>query len=252
MRFSERIRNTFCYKLSKKELFLAVLECFICLSITSVLFYNTMLASVVMLPYFHFYLKKKEREKEAKRIAAANLEFKDGMMAVSSALGAGYSVENAFKAAIRELSGLYGDDAVIVKEFAEITRKVAMNDNVEDAMEELARHLGIEDAVYFAEVFRYAKRSGGNLVEIIGKTAANIGDKITVKEEINVMISGKKMEQKVMNVMPFGIIIYLRLAAYEFIAPMYGNFMGVMSMTVCLGGYMGARILSDKIIGIKV
>ena len=207
MRFSERIRNTFCYKLSKKELFLAVLECFICLSITSVLFYNTMLASVVMLPYFHFYLKKKEREKEAKRIAAANLEFKDGMMAVSSALGAGYSVENAFKAAIRELSGLYGDDAVIVKEFAEITRKVAMNDNVEDAMEELARHLGIEDAVYFAEV---------------------------------------------MNVMSFGIIIYLRLAAYEFIAPMYGNFMGVMSMTVCLGGYMGARILSDKIIGIKV
>lgn len=252
MRIFRRIRTVFCYRLSKKERIFAALECFICLSIISVLFYNTMLASVVMLPYFHFYLKKKEREKETKRVAKANMEFRDGMMAVSSALSAGYSVENAFKAAIRELSGLYGDNAVLVREFMEITRKVAMNDNVEDALEELAQHVGIEDAVYFAEVFRYAKRSGGNLVEIIGKTAANISDKITVKEEINVMISGKKMEQKVMNAMPFAIIIYLRLAAYEFIAPMYGNFLGVTMMTVCLLGYIGAKILSDKIIDIKV
>lgn len=252
MRGSGRMKTTFCYKLSKRELLFAAFECLICLSITSVLFYNTIFASVVMLPYFHFYLKKKERKKEEKRAAKANMEFKDGMMAVSSALLAGYSVENAFNAAIRELSGLYGDDAVLARAFMEITRKVAMNDNVEDALEQLAEQVGIEDAVYFAEVFRYAKRSGGNLVEIIGKTAANIGDKITVKEEINVMISGKKMEQRVMNVMPFGIIIYLRLAAYEFIAPMYGNFLGVFVMTVCLLGYMGARILSNKIIDIKV
>lgn len=252
MRLSKRITNTFCYKLTRKELLMAALECFICLSVTSVLFYNTLLASAVMLPYFHFYFKEKEKKKQVRLIAKANLEFKDGMLAVSSALAAGYSVENAFKAAVRQMSGLYGGDAVIVKEFAEITRRVAMNDNVEDALEGLAKHVGIEDAVYFAEVFRYAKRSGGNLIEIIGKTAANISDKLTVKEEIDVMISGRKMEQRVMNIMPFGIIAYLRLAAYEFIAPMYGNVLGVAVMTACLAGYMGARILSDKIMEIRV
>lgn len=252
MKIPERIRKTFRYDMTKKEMIIAALECSACLGVTSVLFYNTIFASLVMLPYFHFYFKKKEKEKEQKRIAKINLEFKDGMLAVSSALGAGYSVENALKASVRELSGLYGEDSVIVREFTEITRKVAMNDNVEDALEEMAEHIGIEDAVYFAEVFRYAKRSGGNLVEIIGKTAGNIGDKITVKEEINVLISGKKMEQKVMNLMPFGIVAYLRIAAYEFIAPMYGNLLGVAVMTVCLGGYMGARALSDKIVDIKV
>lgn len=252
MRFCIKLRNQFSYELTKKELLAAVFEGMVYLIITAVLFYDAVSAAVLMLPYLHFHLKKKADEKKRKETARANLQFKDGMLAVSSALGAGYSVENALKAAVREMAGLYGEDAVIVKEFKEITRKIGMNGNVENALEEMAEHVGIEDAVYFAEVFRYAKRSGGNLIEIIGKTAGNIGDKITVKDEINVMISGRKMEQKVMNMMPFGIIAYLRLAAYDFISPMYGNIFGIAAMTVCLAGYMGARALSDKLIDISV
>lgn len=252
MKLSEMARNTFCYELTPKECAVAVAEGVIYLVITAFLFYNTILAAVVMLPYLHFHLKKKEKDKKQKQDAQVNQQFKDGMLAISSALGAGYSVENALKSAARELADLYGENVVIVREFREINRKAAMNGNVEDALKEMAEHIEIEDAVYFAEVFRYAKRSGGNLVEIIEKTAGIISDKITVKEDINVLISGRKMEQKVMNMMPFGIIAYLRIAAYEFISPMYGNLLGVGVMTACLAGYMAAKTYAGKLIDIRV
>lgn len=252
MKFSEKLRNIFRYELTKRELIPAAAEGVFYLIVTSVLFYNTVLAAVLMLPYLHFHLKKREKEIRQKQLAQTNLQFKDGMLAVSSALGAGYSMENALKSAARELEELYGEKAVMVREFQEITRKTAMNGNVEEALTEMAEHVGIEDAVYFAEVFRYARRSGGNLIGIIEKTAGIISDKITVKEDINVLISGKKMEQKIMNMMPFGIIAYLRLAAFEFISPMYGNILGVAVMTVCLACYMAAKTYAERLIDIRV
>lgn len=252
MKLSEMLRNKFRYELTPKECAVAAAEGVIYLIITALLFYNTILAAVVMLPYLHFHLKNKEKDKKQKHNVQVNQQFKDGMLAISSALGAGYSVENALKSAACELAGLYGENAVIVREFREINRKTAMNGNVEDALKEMAEHIEIEDAVYFAEVFRYAKRSGGNLVEIIEKTAGIISDKITVKEDINVLISGRKMEQKIMNMMPFGIIAYLRVAAYEFISPMYGNVLGAGVMTACLAAYMAAKAYAGKLIDIRV
>ena len=44
------------------------------------------------------------------------------MQSVSSALSAGYSVENAFSEALVEIRKLYGKEALITREFAHIER----------------------------------------------------------------------------------------------------------------------------------
>ena len=51
--------------------------------------------------------------------------------------------------------------------------------------------------MYFAEVFRYAKRSGGDLMAVIKNTAQIIQQKEEVMSEVDTIISGKKMEQRV-------------------------------------------------------
>ncbi len=246
------LRTVLDYKLPKRELIMGVLECLFLLCAAAVLFFNNIKAAFLMLPYMHFFLKGKEKSFQKKYYDTAAKQFKDGMLAVSSSLAAGYSVENAFKEAVSELINLYGEKSIVVEEFKTIVRKLSLNENVEDAMCDMAEKIKLEDAVYFAQVFRFAKRSGGNLIEIIGKTASNIGDKLSVLEEISVLISAKQMEQKIMNIMPFGIIAYLRICAYEFIAPLYGNLFGVCVMTVCLLFYLAAIKLSQKIMDIKV
>lgn len=248
----EKIKRVLQYDLNKKELVLGILEGMVFLAVTAILFFDNLPAIIFMLPYLIVHLRKKEKEIKEKKNEQISLQFKDGMLAISASLGAGYSVENAFFEAVKELENLYGAEAVLVEELKKIVRKIDMNENVEDALEKMAEDIALEEAVYFAEVFRFAKRSGGNLMEIIGKTARNISDKLSVQADIRVLISGKKMEQKIMNMMPFGIIAYMRFGAYEFISPLYGNLMGVCAMIVCLGLYLAAMVLSDKIVQIKV
>lgn len=250
--FRKKIRSAFTYQMGKKDLFIGMVEGTGILMLTAWLFFDSLFAVIFLLPYMVIHLKKREKtikEKETERIS---MQFKDGMMAISASLGAGYSVENAFREAIKELENLYGTKAFMAEELRKIVRKIDLNENVEDALEKMAEEIELEDAIYFAQVFRFAKRSGGNLMEIIGKTAGIISDKLGVQEDIRVLISGKKMEQKIMNCMPFGIIAYMRMGAYEFISPMYGNPAGVCAMIICLGLYLAALTLSDKIVQIKV
>lgn len=246
------LREKLQFNLSKKELGMGILTGMAYLCMVALLFFNHVIAVFFLLPYLYLHLKKLEKQIQKKRQEKICIQFKDGMLGISASLLAGYSVENAFREAVRELENLYGQDAIMVQEFKKIIRKIDCNENVEDALEAMAQNINLEEASYFGEVFRYAKRSGGNLVDIIGKTAANISDKLGVSEEIQVLISGKKMEQRVMNWMPFGIIGYLRLGAYEFVAPLYGNLFGIAVMSVCLILYELAKMWSEKLVEIHV
>ncbi len=59
--------------------------------------------------------------------------------------------------------------------------------------------------------FCSCKRSGGELTDIISQTAGIIRDKIQVQEEIHTMTAARVFEQKIMNGIPFGIILYIDL-----------------------------------------
>lgn len=207
---------------------------------------------LVLSPYMRFYIKDKLREKEVvekKRMAA---QFKDAMMTVSFSLNVGYSIENAFRESVKELVLLYGENSMIVDEFKEIVRRIDNNENVEDVLCEFAKKCDVEDINYFVEVFRYAKRSGGDLIRIIKNTAGNIQQKLEVEEEVQTIISGKKLEQRVMSVIPLGMIVYLRLTSPQMMAVLYGNLIGVAVMTLSLILYVVAYYMAKKIVDIKV
>ena len=55
-----------------------------------------------------------------------------------------------------------------------------------------------------------------------------------------------------MNVIPFGIIIYLRVFSPGFLDPLYGNPAGILIMTVSLMIYVGAFCWSQNITDISV
>ena len=63
-------------------------------------------------------------------------------------------------------------------------------------MKHYAERTQIEEIQEFADVFGIAKKTGGNLTEIIGETANAIGEKIEVNKEIQVVLAEKQLEQK--------------------------------------------------------
>ena len=107
---------------------------------------------------------------------------------------------------------------------------------------DFAEESKVEDIIYFAEIFRYAKRSGGDLISIIRNTTQIIQQKEEVLSEIDTIISGKRMEQRVMSIIPAAIVVYLKFTAAEFIQPLYGNVYGAVMMTEIMRKDLEKRI----------
>lgn len=239
---------------SKKALFLLrsiLIAMGLCL-LVGYLFYNNLLVGLAGAPIGIIYVRKAMKQYEKRRRAKLAVEFCDGMQAVVSALVAGYSVENAFKESLAELELMYGKKSAIYEGFYKLCNELRVNVNVEEAFSDFAKDCDVEEITSFAEILRYAKRSGGNMVEIIKNTTYSISEKMDVSREIATIISAKKLEQNIMNLVPLGIILYMRITNGELFGNLYGNMLGIMVMTGCLAVYGFAKILADRIVDIKV
>lgn len=220
------------------------------LALFSYVFYRSWIVLVLLLPALLPYLLYRRRSFVKKRKEELLLQFREMMRAVIAGLQAGYSIENAFLHAQEDLRLLYGAGAMICEELQHINRELRNNKNLEDVLKDLAERSHSQDIKDFAEVFRIAKRSGGDLPGILKNTADLISEKIEVRREIATTISVKKMEQKIMDLVPFGIILYIDATTPGFFNALYHNAFGVLLMSVLLVVYLAAYLLAEKILDI--
>ena len=218
----------------------------------SIVFYNHLIAVLPLSGIIPIYIRIRKRRYDQKKKTAMSEQFKEGMNAVAVALSAGYSVENAFAEARKEVYILYGAKSDIAIFFNKVNELLAVNRNIEDVLCEFAAKTQIADIMSFAEVFSYAKRSGGDMVEIIKNTVATISQKTDTAREISVLISAKQLEQLIMDVVPIAIILYLRVTSPELVGRLYGNVTGIVVMTACLIVYGAAVVISLRISDIRV
>lgn len=239
------------YRLSAAEAVYCLLQGVGILILFSYIFYRSALVFFLMLPALLPFLMYRRRSYVKKRKEELTLQFKEMMHAVIAGLQAGYSIENAFLHAYEDMRLLYGADSMIAEELLHINRKLRNNRNLEDVLEDLAERAHIQDIRDFAEVFHIAKRSGGDLPGILKNTADLISDKIEVRREIMIQVSAKKMEQTIMDFVPFGIILYIDATTPGFFDSLYHNPVGVALMSALMVVYLAAYLLSEKILDIE-
>jgi tight adherence protein B len=216
------------------------------------LFYKSFLGILALCPFLFLYIKRKKATLLNDRKWKLNLEFRDGILAWSASLEAGYSAEHALEEAYRDLGRIYQDNAMIMQEFSYMINQLRMNISIEKALENLGSRSGIEDIQSFSEVFYTAKRTGGDIINIIKIAVDIISSKIEVKREIITLIAAKRFEANIMKVIPLLILIYLSMSSPGFLDPLYHNLFGILVMTIFLLLYLGAYLIIDKIIAIEV
>ncbi len=216
------------------------------------IFYRSYVAFLMLLPFLYIFMKKKREELCSKRKSELSLQFRDAILSVSASLRSGYSIENAFCEACQDMEVLYGKKGMIVRELRLLTGRLASNETLENILYDFSERSGLEDIMDFTDVFVTAKRSGGDLNAIIRKASDHISGKIEVKREIDTLMSAKKIEQKIMNTVPFLIIFYINYSSPGFLDIMYGSMAGILVMTVCLAVYGVAFLLAQKIVSIEV
>lgn len=240
------------YRFSCKDIVMCLGISLLLSGIAAWILYKSMWGIFCVIIIFPLCCKHYKSMQIKKRKKALLYQFKEGMQSLSVALVAGFSIENAWGESLKEMEELYGKEGYIAVEMRQISAGIRMNRPVEELLYQFAVRSECEDIIEFAEVFRFAKRSGGNLGKIIQNTIEHISEKMEIEKEIETVIAGKKMEQKIMNVVPVLLLAYLNLTSEEFLAPLYGNLFGVCMMSGAFLAYIGVLMLANKMIDIRV
>ena len=245
-------RNYWQQGIRKHEYLTAFLQGSLLIAIISYLFYGTWICVVLFSPYLIWYIKSWEKQLIKKKQANFRLQFKDSIQSLSAALNVGYSVENAMRETVKDLKGIYKKDDTIMREFSYMIRKLQMNMTAETVLKEFAQRTGDEDVHTFVTVFNMAKRSGGDTLEIIRNAVRQMSEKIDVEREIVTFMSAKKMEFKIMTLIPLAMILYMKISFPQFFDVLYGNVLGVVIMSACLLVYFIAFEVGKRIVEIEV
>ncbi len=241
------------YRMDAKERLICILAAGAVLIAAGYVFYRSIVFSLLLLPMAFIYPRFSTKEIIRKRKEELNLQFREALYSVASSLSAGKSIETAFRDAQKELSIQYPDDETyILAELEQINRRIGMNETIEEALYDFAARSHLEDIMNFADVFIICKRTGGNLVQVVKNTADIISEKIDVRQEINILLTEKRLEHKVLNLMPVFIVLMLSTSAEEFMAPVFEEPLGRAAMTAALVLFTVAYFISEKIMNIEV
>lgn len=215
-------------------------------------FYDSVLACIFLIPFLYFYLDQKSKKLQKKRLLQLEKEFRDTILAVSSNLQAGFSVENSFKEARKDIQMLYGNDADMVYELLLMEQELNTNQTLEKILQSIADRTKSEDILEFSQIFHIAKKSGGDIRNVIMNTSNVIKEKMSVRLELETALAEKRLEQSIMKGMPFFIVFYISLTTRNFFDRLYHNPIGIIIMTGCLAGYVIACLMMDRILEIEI
>ncbi|MBO4591859.1 MAG: type II secretion system F family protein [Eubacterium sp.] len=177
-------------------------------------------------------------------------QFKNMIIAMQSALEAGNSMENALMSAGRDLKKMYSEDSEMLVQIRLVEKKLRLNVPFEKALNEMADNIEYEEVRDFVNVITIIKRTGGNAIKVIKDTVDKLVSEIELRQELEVMVAAKKLEQQVMIYMPAFIVLFLRTTNKGFMDPLYDSMVGAGIMTVVVVANVLADMLGKKIVNI--
>ena len=236
------------YRFSKKEAFEYGTAGFLLGSVFFYFFYQSLWAALPGSIGAVLFCRWKKSVLIEERKTSLERQFREWIEMISGNLQAGYSVENAFLKAGREMLRLYQGASLICGEILRMEKLLENNITLEKILYDLGERSGSEDMYQFADIFCAGKRNGSNLREIIENSSRIIIMKADVEREIQTMLHGRRMEQKIMCMVPFGIMVYVGISSPGYFKPLYHNLAGAVIMTGCMILYLSAVWLSVHII----
>lgn len=242
------MRDYHVYRYSLQEHVRYFSEAALLILLVSYLFYHSLFAILLIVPFYPIFLKIKAKQLLQQQKQELCQQFKETISSVAAALNAGYSVENAWREAKSEMTQMYGENALMVQELRHILAHLSMNVPLEELLYDFAQRSDMEEVSSFCQVFFFAKRSGGDFIGIIRSTAERIGQKIELQRQLSADLASRRLESRIMNIVPLVILLYLNLTSPGYFDILYGNLSGICIMSVCLTVYLASYALSERML----
>lgn len=178
--------------------------------------------------------------------------FSEFLMTLYSGLMAGYSMENGVRSAVSDMERLYGEEDRLVRELKEMQKEMSLRIPIASLLVKIGERNGSEDIRSLGEVLRISEKMGGSPDQTLKVCHKTILERMDMKQEIDAVIAGKVFEQRIMSVVPAGILLYLKVSFGNFMDCLYGNAAGVLIMTAALTVYLAAVVIGERMVRVEV
>lgn len=212
------------------------------------LFFDSVLGVIILFPYviYLFFKFRKKYRKKAGEVMV--IQFRDTLGCMQTAMEAGETIEKSITLAKKDMEVMYGKGAAMVLSLEKMERRLDLSENIEDIIEDFANETDVKEIINFSDVFSVAKRSGGNILQLIRAATSDMYEKIEMKREIDGIIAANRNECMIMRLMPLGILAYFKLFSSSFISFLYDNSLGKLIMIAVAVLYFGLSEYGENII----
>lgn len=195
-------------------------------------FYSRLIVSVVLslLSFvgYRYYIKSRVHRRKNELM----IQFKDMLYSVSASVNAGRHLGEALADSEDTLIMIYGYDCLMAREIRHMKLKMSeVNCSEEMVLMDLSDRTHISEIADFAEVCIMCRKTGGDLAGVIYRAAENLCEKIDLKRERDVLMSQKKLESRILAVMPSVVICIIRFTSSGYIDVMYDTPEGLIAMS---------------------
>ena len=238
-------------KIDKKDrLLYGGIAALLAILIIYVFYQNEIAAAVGGGIAFFVYPELCRRSLREKRKRQLIREFREVLGSLVTALRAGRSLEMGLQAAWEDMDPTI--TPLLYKEWRWMLNRLQVNTTAENCLKELAQNSDVEEIQSLAEIIEIGKKSQGDVIKIIENTVGILQDKIEMQEEVQVLLAKKRMEQRIINVMPFLVLGMLLLISPDYLAPLYTTLQGRVIMSICVLITIGSFWLSRRIAEIDI
>jgi tight adherence protein B len=160
---------------------------------------------------------------------------------VTGALRAGYGLEYGFDIVARE------GQPPCSEEFGQILQELNLGGDLEEALARLVQRVESEDARLLATAVAVQRRTGGNLIEVLGQMAQVLRERERLRRDVRVITTAPRVSGYVVALLPLLTVTAMFFTSRYYIDTLFSDPMGrvaaaVGGVLVLVGLYLNHRI----------
>lgn len=161
------------------------------------------------------YLKKR-------RLIRFNEQLEDALNSMSSALKAGFSINQAIEVIAEE------NRRPISIEFRLLLQEVRLGVPLEKALDNMVKRLQSDDFELVATAVLTARQTGGELTVIFERLAAMIRERMRIAGRLRALTAQGRMQAIVVGTMPFLLMIVMNYIAPQMMSNFFNSIIGLL------------------------
>lgn len=241
------------YEMSKRERVACTIGLVTMALVLSYIMYDWVFLAPLGLLAYKPVCRLYEKYQIKRRRLRLTTEFNDFLYFISVSFSLGRTMTQALEEGGKNLEETYGNESLLVGEISYMLSEIKeTNASDVELLKGFAIRTDNEDISDFVTMYENCKETGGNIIDAIGTATTIISEKILIEGEIESMASQRKLEGRIIALMPFLIIVFLKMTGPDYISVMYTTLAGriIMSLTLC--SVIAAWLLVDRITRVQI